>query len=192
MYCYWVCRMIKGDLVFEHETRKMIYHHIIAHPGVSFKVLKRVFGLNDSTLRYHLDYLEKADEISFGLEKGKREYYPNQNKHIIIRNDDTSSGFLQLTARQDQILNTIKRNPGITQKELLGMTGMKRLTLINNINKLMDLCIVRRVPENTHVCYEYLENEQLKYEILKQLVVKLLRHEITEQKFLELKRKLEE
>jgi predicted transcriptional regulator len=183
--------MSNGEPVLEHETRRMIFNHIIAHPGVSFNILKNVFSLNDSTLRYHLNYLEHSEQISFGLEKGKRQYYPNQNKHIIIRSDEIQKEFFQLTPKQEQIIEKIKQYPGITQGELIRMTGIQRLTLTQNIKKLMDICIVRKVPDKNNVRYEYIENEQLKYEIMKRLVVKLLRHEIDEQKFLELKRKLE-
>jgi hypothetical protein len=55
----------------------------------------------------------------------------------------------------------------------------------------MDMCIVRKIPDGAHVRYEYMENEQLRFEILRRLVIKLLRHEIDEEEFLELKRKLE-
>ena len=182
---------VLGDTALEHETRRMLYEHITAHPGVSFKVLKRVFDLNDSTLRYHLDYLERSEKISFGLESGKRRYYPHLAKHVIIRNPELDSEPHRLSQSQERLLNIMKRRPGISQKELVRLTGFNRLTLINNINKLMDLCIVRKVPSGNGVCYEFIENEELKYEILRRLVIKLLKHEITEEKFLELKRKLE-
>ena len=183
--------MSKGELALEHETRRMIYNHIMAHPGVSFNILKQVFGLNDSTLRYHLSYLERSDQISLGVEKGRRQYFPNQDKHIVIRSEETPEDFHQLSSLQKMIIDTIQNYPGITQKELIRRTGIGRLTLSKNINKMMDICIVRRAPDGANVRYEYLENEQLRFEILRRLVVKLLRHEIDEEKFLALKRKLE-
>ena len=183
--------MSNGELALEHSTRKMIYNHIIAHPGVSFNILKHVSGMNDSTLRYHLDYLEKAEQINFGPEKGKRSYYPHHDKRIVVRNDEETLGTYKLTQTQDHIANTIKHYPGITQSGLIKTTGIKRLTLTNNLKILMDLCIVRKIPDKINVRYEYIENEQLRLEILQRLVVKLLKKEISEQRFLELKRKLE-
>jgi predicted transcriptional regulator len=185
---------VKGDTALEHETRRMLFEHITAHPGVSFNVLKRVFDLNDSTLRYHLDYLERDEKISFGIESRKRLYYPYMNRHVIIRTPEEDSEIThhRLSPLQEKIINKLQQYPGISQKELLKRTHIKRLTLMNNINKLMDLCIVRKVPSDNGVCYEYIENEQLKFEILRRLVIKLLKHEITEEKFLELKRKLDE
>ncbi len=183
--------MDEGEPVLKHDIRRMIYNHIVAHPGVSFNILKTVFGLNDSTLRYHLDYLEKAGKISFGSERGKRHYYPHPGKTIVFRMEEEMPKAYELTITQEQIVNTIKRYPRITQKELCRLTGIKRLTLTNNLRKLMELCLVRKIPNQTNVCYECIENDQLRFEILKRLAIKLLKKEITEEQFLELKRKLE-
>ena len=183
--------MSKGATVLEHKTRKMIYFHILAYPGVSFNILKSVFGLNDSTLRYHLKHLEKRDQIRLGLKHGRRRYYPHPDKNIVVRKTKEDLETFELTPRQELILDIIRRYPGITQKELIHRTDLNRLTLTNNLNKLMDLCIVRKIFDNKNVRYEYIENEQLRFEILKQLAIKLLNKEIDEATFLELKRKLE-
>ena len=116
---------------------------------------------------------------------------PTCDKRVIIRMAEDTPATIELSYTQEQIINTIKRYPGINQKELIRLTGISRLTLTNNLNKLMDLCVVRRLSGTSNVCYEYIDNGQLSFEILKRLVVKLLRKEITEREFLELKRKLE-
>ena len=69
-----------GDIVFDHEFRKMIYTHILTYPGVSYITIKNIFNLPDDTLRYHLKYLEKADRILADKENGKRCYYPLNNE----------------------------------------------------------------------------------------------------------------
>jgi hypothetical protein len=55
----------------------------------------------------------------------------------------------------------------------------------------MAQCIVRKIPNGNKVNYEYIENKQLRFEILKRLLIKLLQKEIDEETFLELKRKLD-
>ena len=57
--------------VSENYIRKLIHSHIVEYPGVSFSTLKKFYDLNDSTLRYHLNYLERAQRISANLENGK-------------------------------------------------------------------------------------------------------------------------
>ncbi len=71
-----------GDMVFDHKTRKMIYSHILNYPGVSYITLKNIFHLTASTLRYHLEYLAKADRILIDLEDGKRCYYPLKDELV--------------------------------------------------------------------------------------------------------------
>jgi predicted transcriptional regulator len=185
--------MVRNETVLNNQTRRMIYNHIMAHPGVSFNILKQVFNLNESTLRYHLKYLERNEKISFGLDYGKRLYYPHRDNGHLLQPSDNSNKLetYNLTRVQEQLITTIKRYPGITQKDLITRTGIKRLTVIKNLDKLRLQCMVRRFPNGNRVCYEFIENEQLRYEILKQLVIKLLRKEIDEQRFLELKRKLD-
>lgn len=165
----------------------------MAHPGISFIILKSVLKLNDSTLRYHLNYLEKSRKISFGLEKGNRYYYPHLGEEHVIQKaegSDTLSGY-ELTSNQKKIISMIKRYPKINQKELVKMTGINRITLNKNVKKLMGLCLVRKIPNGNKVQYEYLENKQLRYEILKHLIKKLLNNEIDENTFLKLKKELD-
>ena len=168
------------DGALEHETRRMIFNHIMAHPGVSFNILKKVFNLNDSTLRYHLSYLERNEKISFGIEEGKRNYYPHFGEEIIIRDTEEFPQSNNLTSVQEELISIIKHRPGIKQKELVRKSDYSRISVINNVNKLMDLCIVRKLPSENGVHYEYIETEQLRFEILRSLVIKLLKHEIDE------------
>ena len=168
----------------------------MAHPGVSFIILKSIFKLNDSTLRYHLNYLQRSRKISFGLEKGRRYYYPHLGEvHVIQRTDgsdgsDTLRGY-ELTSKQVKIVSMIKMHPKINQKELVKMTGINRITLNKNLKKLKVLCLVRQLPNGNKVQYEFLENKQLRYEILKHLIKKLLSNEIDEVTFLKLKKELD-
>ena len=185
--------MVNSEIVLEHDTRRMIYNHINTNPGVSFNILKTIFELNDSTLRYHLNYLERNEKISFGLERGKRYYYPHVDNRVVHNNGEDFDTLKthNLSEVQEHIIRTIKRNPGINQKELIRRTGNSRLTINRNIKKLMDLCVVRKTPNANKVCYEYIENEQLRYQILKRLLIKLVNKEIDEETFLKLKRSLE-
>lgn len=180
-------------MVLEHDTRRMIYNHILQNPGVSFNILKKVFKLNDSTLRYHLNYLERNEKIAFSQERGKRYYYPSRGHRAINNNgwDAEPLELYNLSHVQEQIIITIKRYPGINQKELIKRTKLSRLAINRNIKKLIELCIVRKIPYANKVRYEYIENEQLRYEILKRLLIKLIRKEINEEEFLKLKRSLD-
>jgi len=183
--------MAKGDIALDNKTRRIIYNHIYAYPGVSFNTLKEIFELSPGALRYHLNYLEKYEKISCGLEKGNRCYYPFHNGFNISKISQDRSGLHKLTPHQKRVLNTIKRYPGINQKELINRTKMNRSQISKNLQKLVNLNIVQRNKIGKQIYYEYVPDDELKFMILKRLVIKLLRDEIDEQTFLKLKRKLE-
>ncbi len=170
----------------------MIYNHILTYPGVPYNVLKNIFSLTDGTLRYHLEYLEKAERIMSSIEKGRRCYYPLKNEVVVsqlFKNKPTEYKFTEIQLR---IMNIIKHNPGITQKDLIKRTGLSRFTINYNINKFVDMGFIRKSNNANNVIYEYMTDELLKHEILLRLTLKLLKKEISEQEFVELKKKLTE
>lgn len=173
----------------ENRTRKMIFNHISTHPGVSFSIIKKVFDLTESTLRYHLNYLESHKEIKSNIVGKNKCYYLNQN-YIFNPRIDTEPSAYRLNRNQELLISAIQHHPGITQKELLFKTGLKRITLAQNIRKLLDYGVVRKEPNGRFICYYYISDKELREKILKRLITKLLNDEIDEKTFLALKRKL--
>ncbi|MCK5561086.1 MAG: hypothetical protein KAJ51_10850 [Thermoplasmata archaeon] len=182
--------MSKSEVALENKIRKMIFTHIVEYPGVSFSTLKRIYDLNDSTLRYHLNYLERAERITSQIETGKLHYYPYQSDKRISDHENINPKIQDLTTHQKQILNAIKQYPGLNQTELIAKTSLKRHILTYNLSKLINLGIVRKINNERNVCYEYITDELLQYEMLKVLVIKLLNNEIDEKTFLKLKSRL--
>ncbi|UCH89618.1 MAG: MarR family transcriptional regulator [Thermoplasmata archaeon] len=179
------------DFALENEKRRMIFNHINAYPGVSFNILKNIFELTDGALRYHLDYLEKNDKINCGLDKGVRCYYPNAGSVNVHRSPGETLELYKLTPRQEQVLDTIKLYPGINQKELVDRTRISRFQLSKEIKKLIDLNLVNKYQSERNVCYEFVPDEELKFKIIRRLVIKFIKNEIDEEKFLQLVRSLE-
>lgn len=180
-----------GDETLENKTRRMVYNHIVAYPGVSFNILKNVFELTDGALRYHLEYLEKNEKISSELDRGLRCYYPHYNGFSLQSKSANLLEFQKLSPQQERILSTIKLNPGINQKELIYRTRLTRFQVAKNLNKLQSLNLIRKYRIDGRTYYEYIPDDELKYQIMKRLVVKLLKDEIDEKTFLKLKRKLD-
>ena len=183
--------MPEEEKALDHETRKMIFNHIASYPGVSYVTLKHVFSMADGTLRYHLNYLVKTETIKLSMDKGKRIYYPNMHDTSSIGALMNDFNKYNLTKSQEKILNTIKNYPGITQGELIKLSGLKRFTITNSLKRLMNINLVRKIDNGTEVCYEFMTDEELRYELLKDLVIKLIKKDIDETTFLKLKSKLE-
>lgn len=182
--------MSRNKGVSENYIRKLIHTHIVEYPGVSFSTLKKFYDLNDSTLRYHLNYLERAQRISSNLESGKLHYYPYNSMSPGSNPSNTNLQIHELTSHQEHILNVIKHNPGINQTELIAKTNLKRHILSYNISQLIDKCLVRKTKHEKNVCYEYIPDELLQHEMLKVLAIKFLNNEIDEQTYLRLRSKL--
>jgi predicted transcriptional regulator len=180
--------MSRDRVALENQIRKTIYTHIVEYPGVSFSTLKRFYDLNEGTLRYHLNYLERAEKITSKLEDGKLHYYPFPTK--INDSKPTNAKSHDLNPHQKLILNVIKQNPGINQTELIAKTSLKRHILTYNISQLINLGMVKKNNHVRYVCYEYIPDELLQLEMLKMLTIKFLKNEIDEQTFLKLKNKL--
>ncbi len=182
--------MLDGDAILENKLRRMLYNHIISYPGVSFNTMKNIFELTDSGLRYHLHYLEKNEKISSGLERGIRCYYPHPGAVAVPLKTKERLESQQLTTHQERVLSIIMRYPGINQKGIMDRTGINRFKVSRCITTLKTLGLVRNTRVKNSVCYEYIPDVEMKFKILKGLMLRFLRDEIDEQTFLRLKRRL--
>jgi predicted transcriptional regulator len=184
--------MSKGDDILTNKLRKLIYNQIVSYPGVSYKKLKDIFELTDNALKYHLNYLEKNKKISSSQEKGSTcRYFPHPSSVTIPERIRGILESYKLTPIQERILEYIIRYPGINQKELVGRTGMNRFKIKRNIKSLKVLNLVKNHRYGNTVCYEYIPDVELKFSIMKELMLKLLNNEIDEETFLKVKKKLE-
>jgi predicted transcriptional regulator len=170
----------------------MLITHITTYPGVTFKTLKKVFVIPDSTLRYHLNYLEKKGEIKTKLESNQRCYYPVDSL-VLDKNADMESTTRakKLTKLQERIIFVIKGNPWISQKDLATKTKLKRFILKYYLKRLIEFGIVQRKKIGREVCYRYISEKELRKKVLRRLILKVLNNEIDEHTFIELKKLLE-
>jgi predicted transcriptional regulator len=161
----------------KNEIRPKIANYIRVHPGTSFKTIKSIFELSDSTLRYHLRYLEKKEKIK--SDENKRIYYPIG--HL---------GESTLNKTQQRLINMIKRNPGITQKNLSSKSKMNRLTTRNNINILIEKEMISLVKIGKEIHHFYIYPEELKEKKVLRLITKFLLDKIDEETYWDLRHDL--
>jgi len=158
-----------------NDLRPKIANYIQIHPGSSFSDIQTIFDLPESTLRYYIKYLEKKGQI-FSDSK-KRIYYPTDHK-----------GKKSLSNTQMLLINSIKKHPGITQKELAAETKINRLTIRKNINLLVEKerVTITRIGNEIHHFYIYPE-ELEKIKTLR-LITKLVQDKIDEETYWDLRR----
>jgi predicted transcriptional regulator len=134
-------RRISKKNVLEHDARRILYQTIIATPGIDTKTLADMTGINENTLRYHLDRLIATGKISCFTRPGIVRYFQNQGaysqyEHLLFHYLRTD------TARR--ILVMLHQHPGLTRQEIadaLAITGP-------SVTRHMDNLIENGVVEN--------------------------------------------
>jgi len=122
-------RISKED-VLDQFVRGQIYGFIKTNPGVHYNQILRKVGVKNGTLSYHLGVLEKTELIQSRREGLKyRVFYPTG------MNFPKSERF-RLTGLQIQIIDLLRRQPGMTQKELARLLGQKPQTINYNMKVL--------------------------------------------------------
>ncbi|AIY90962.1 winged helix-turn-helix transcriptional regulator [Geoglobus acetivorans] len=111
----------------ENRNRKRILEFVIKNPGVSLRDLERHLKMNRSTLRHHIEALEREGTV-ITIKAGKeRLAFPleylifngrNLDRKIVLRSD----------ARK-KILDVLSRNGGMRMSELANALEMSYKTL---------------------------------------------------------------
>ncbi|MGA1873774.1 MAG: winged helix-turn-helix transcriptional regulator [Thermoplasmatota archaeon] len=168
-----------------HETRKKLMLYIADNPGTSFQTLKKVFLLNDGTLRYHLNYLRRIRRIKLVKQNNQRTYLPADMKLYA----DEHRRKLNLSQRR--ILKLIEEEPGISRKELLDRSRQTRKDLSYNLERLNELGLVWKMKNNGRTGFAPITKDELYKQAYAVMLEKLLDGEMDVDSFRKLKRKLD-
>jgi predicted transcriptional regulator len=176
----------------EHRSRRLIFNFISSNPGASISAIKQFLGINESTLKYHLHYLEKNEKI-YSQPQGRLTCYFCKHRTVseVYTEPGKRTAVANLTKTQKQLIELIKSRPGLTQKELGKLTNINKKSISYNLKRLGELRLVWVVKKEGKLGYEYITKEKLRSEMLNELVNKLLANEIDEEKFKKIKKKLE-
>ncbi|MBI2077983.1 MAG: winged helix-turn-helix transcriptional regulator [Euryarchaeota archaeon] len=118
---------LEKDEVLAHEKREEVYQYIKNNPGPSFSDLRRELELSNGTLVHHLRVLESQEFVRSYRDGFRTRFYLRGPKIVPTA---------YLTRTQQQILDTISSNPGVTQKELSSLLGLPRESVSYHANRL--------------------------------------------------------
>lgn len=183
--------MPRTKKALDHETRKNVYDYITSNPGVSFGHIKKFFGINESTLKYHLKFLERTKKIT-SRKEGKLRCYFCSDAGDFQRIPSPIFEMNLLNDNQKRVLRLIRKNPGISKKELLYNTKLTGKILNYTLNRLLELELIWKVKYSDGIGYEYITKDKLKTEIVNELILKLISNEIDEKTFIQTKKALDE
>jgi predicted transcriptional regulator len=164
----------------KNMNMSIIINFLKHHPGSSFSIIMKNTELKESTLRYHLEKMERKNEVVSKKVGKKRCYFYGKHGERI---QEPGSG---LTNVQKRVLTIIQENPRISRKEIMKYTGIPGSKLSAILSRLLSMQKIVKVRMDGRVKYEYVSPNGLKERLFKQLVLRLIHGEIDEVTFREL------
>jgi len=124
---------LKKEDMLDQFTRGRIYEVVETFPGEHYNFIKKKLGLQNGTLTYHLEMLEKCGYIK-SVKKGMyRCFYPRK---MTIPEDCGSTR--KLTEVRKYILRVIEDSPGISQKDIAGNLNLTSATINYHLGILIE------------------------------------------------------
>jgi predicted transcriptional regulator len=127
---------INHDKVFENYTRGKIHGYIQAKPGDNYNSIKYALNLKNGTLTHHTRILEKEGLIKITRDGLLTRFYPVGTK-IPEENK------LELKEVQEELIDIIRHQPGITQHEITNLLQLSQTTLSYNLISLTRNNLIR-------------------------------------------------
>ena len=121
---------IKKVEVLDHYTRGHIMGYLRANPGMNFTSIKEELELNNGSLAFHLKVLEREGYITSKRVGKYKWFYPAKSK------------IKKPISIKEQVLATLRRNPGITQKQIAKKIGQNPASVHKVLHKLQKADIV--------------------------------------------------
>lgn len=126
--------------IFQNENRLNILREILNNPGIHHNELLRSCNLNKGQLQWHLDTLLKHCIIK------KEEYGQYAIYFPITSSTEAIEVFKNQFAKSKttlEILNTIKKYPGINSAEISRILNLSRNSIKYHIDKLLEKHLIR-------------------------------------------------
>lgn len=139
------------------ENARRIYEFIESNPGKHLREISRVLNIHSSTLRYHLNYLEKNGLVVSKKEENIRIFFI-ANKLSSVDKNITS--LLQQKRFRDIILLIIISS-GITHSEICNKLSIKPPTMSKYINILESRGIVKHEKIGREKKYHVIESRKV-------------------------------
>jgi len=143
------------------ENSRVIFEYIQKNPGMHLREISRELGMHSSTLRYHLDLLEKKSLIVSKKEKNVKIFFAAD---MLSSSDKNITPLLQQKRFRDIILLIIISDK-ITHADIYDKLSMKPSTLSKYMNVLESRGIVKHEKVGREKHY-FVEDEKRIMELL--------------------------
>jgi predicted transcriptional regulator len=170
----------------EHRSRRMLLNYLREHPGVGRQELSRVLQIQESTLRYHLARMEKGGAIKVVKENGHPRFFC---RYLDVPSDMLEKGRLSLD--QVRLFRFIRENPGSTRMVIMRNLPKGNGTISEDLRVLVRKRLVSRSGKGKEALYFPVMPDEMRTQVLKSMIEKLVTGEIDEPTFLRLKEELD-
>ncbi|NIP36194.1 MAG: winged helix-turn-helix transcriptional regulator [Thermoplasmata archaeon] len=133
---------MKGEEVLDQFTRGQVYGLIRGNPGIHYSEIKRVLLIGNGTLAHHLSVLEREGFIKSRRKGINKLFYPARlgAKHRELEGrfptgEEVGEG-IRLSELQEDIIDLVSGNPGITQSEIVTRLDVPKQTVSYNVGNL--------------------------------------------------------
>jgi len=126
-------RQIEKKNILENERRTKIYEEIQKNPGIIATEMETVTGIKRSSLRHHLEILEREGLVISQKITKQRHYF--ENHHTYSPEYQLAMSVLDGETTRD-IFSYITAHPGCTQKDLSAYAKVSGPTISWHIDKL--------------------------------------------------------
>jgi DNA-binding MarR family transcriptional regulator len=136
---------LRPEHILNNRLRKRIYVYVQNHPGEHFRSILTHLNLTNGTLAHHLYTLEKENLIRSQRDGLYRRFYPAG--YQIDPNQ------VSLTSIQKRIMERVKEEPGLSQKDISEKLELSNSTVNYNIKSLKEkeLIEVRKEGKSTQI-----------------------------------------
>ena len=139
------------------SRRRMIYEHILAHPGAYIREMEGALELSLGDLQYHLGQLEKGGLISPHDDGHRKNYFASEQVQYIDR--QILSIIRMKTPRR--IIIFLLQNPDSTFKEVLAQFNFTKGALSFHLKRLLRVSIIQKGKMERESIYKVADEDHI-------------------------------
>jgi hypothetical protein len=143
-------RRIFHKNILTHPSRSLLFSLICDNPGIDILSLASLSGINEHTIKYHIDRIVNSGHVSINISCGTKHFFENhgtftQNDQILLSrlHEDSSC----------KILKLVKENPGISRGDLADMLGVSGPVITRSMYQLIDEGLIHQIRDGKYKRY---------------------------------------
>ncbi len=145
------------ERIMDNFIRGKIIGYIEARPGVNYNKIKYALKLKNGTLTHHTQVLKREGFISILRDGTYTRFY---STGVLVN----KSKILPLKMIQEELIDMIRHEPGITQHEIIELIGLGQKVISYNLLQLKRQDLIRVVPNGRENKYFISEEVEKSYQ----------------------------